>query len=77
MVTIKLLVAIYDKRDLLLPADQDHLFDDVEIHLAFSTTSLQNWLTNTYQGLFADSISKAKKRALDGVHSIQSCFNPV
>jgi hypothetical protein len=61
--------AIYDEREPLLPTDKDHLFDDVKIHLAFSTTSLQNWL-NTYQGMFTDSISKAKKRALDGVHSI-------
>jgi hypothetical protein len=57
--------AIYD-RHLLLPADQDHLFDDVEFHLTFSTISLQNWL-NTYQGMFTDSISKAKKRATEGV----------
>jgi hypothetical protein len=58
--------AIYEDRDLLLPADQDHLFDDIEFHLTFSTISLQNWL-NTYQGMFTDSISKAKKRATDGV----------
>jgi hypothetical protein len=58
--------AIYQDRHLLLPADQDHLFDDVEFHLTFSTTSLRNWL-NTYQGMFTDSISKAKKRATEGV----------
>jgi hypothetical protein len=57
--------AIYEDRELLLPADQDHLFDDVNTHLAYSTNSIRNWL-NTYQGLFTDSISKAKKRALDG-----------
>jgi hypothetical protein len=68
--------AIYDDRDLLLPADQDHLFHDVEFHLTFSTISLRNWL-NTYQGMFTDSISKAKKRATDGVQSIRSYFNPV
>jgi hypothetical protein len=67
------LCAIYEDRELLLPADQDHLFDDVNTHLAYSTNSIQNWL-NTYQGLFTDSISKAKKCALDGVHSIQSYF---
>ena len=67
--------AIYDERNLLLPADQDHLFDDVNTHLAYSTNSIRNWL-NTYQGLFTDSISKAKKRALDGVCSIQSYFQP-
>ena len=67
--------AIYDERELLLPADQDHLFDDVNTHLAYSTNSIRNWL-NTYQGLFTDSISKAKKRALDGVHSIRSYFQP-
>jgi hypothetical protein len=61
--------AIYDDRKLLLPADQDHLFDDVNTHLAYSTNSIQNWL-NTYQGFFTDSISKAKKCALDGVCSI-------
>jgi hypothetical protein len=32
--------AIYHDRHLLLPADQDHLFDDVEFHLTFSTISL-------------------------------------
>jgi hypothetical protein len=32
--------AIYNDRDLLLPADQDHLFDDVKFHLTFSTISL-------------------------------------
>jgi hypothetical protein len=58
--------AIYNDRNLLLPADLDHLFDDVEYHLTFSTISLQNWL-NTYQGMFTDSISKAKKRATEGV----------
>jgi hypothetical protein len=67
--------AIYDDRKLLLPADQDHLFDDVNTHLAYSTNSIQNWL-NTYQGLFTDRISKAKKRALDAVCSIQSYFQP-
>jgi hypothetical protein len=65
--------AIYDERELLLPADQDHLFDDVNTHLAYSTNSIRNWL-NTYQGLFTDSISKAKKRVLDGVCSIRSYF---
>jgi hypothetical protein len=29
--------AIYDEREHLLPADQDHLFDDVETHLTHST----------------------------------------
>jgi hypothetical protein len=58
--------AIYNNRELLLPADQDHLFDDVDFHLSFSTNSLCNWL-NTYQGMFMDSISKAKRRATDGV----------
>jgi hypothetical protein len=67
---------IYDKHKLLLPADQDHLFDDVEFHLTFPTTSLQNWL-NTYQGMFTDSISKAKKCTFDSVQSIQSYFNPL
>jgi hypothetical protein len=47
--------ALYDDRELLLPADQDHLFDDVNTHLAHSTNSIQNWL-NTYQGLFTHSI---------------------
>jgi hypothetical protein len=61
--------AIYEDCDLLLPADQDHLFDDIKFHLTFSTISLRNWL-NTYQGMFMDSISKAKKRATDGVRSI-------
>jgi hypothetical protein len=61
--------AIYKDRKLLLPADQDHLFDDVNTHLAYSMNSTQNWL-NTYQGLFTNSISKAKKRVLDGVRSI-------
>jgi hypothetical protein len=69
------LCAIYDDRKLLLPADQDHLFDDVNTHLAYSTNSIQNWL-NTYQGLFTDSISKAKKCVLDGVRSIRSYFQP-
>jgi hypothetical protein len=68
--------AIYEDRDLLLPADQDHLFDDVQTHLEKSTHSLQNWF-NTYQGLFTDSISKAKRRALDGVRSIRSYFAPI
>jgi hypothetical protein len=67
--------AIYEERELLLPADQDHLFDDVNTHLAYSTNSIRNWL-NTYQGLFTDSILKAKKRALDGVCSIRSYFQP-
>lgn len=67
--------AIYDDRHLLLPADRDHLYDDVETHLEKSTNSLQNWL-NTYQGLFSDSISKAKRRALEGVRSIRSYFAP-
>jgi hypothetical protein len=67
--------AIYDDRELLLPADQDHLFDDVNTHLAYSTNSIRNWL-NTYQGLFTDSISKAETRALDGVRSIRSYFQP-
>jgi hypothetical protein len=67
--------AIYDNRDLLLPADQDHLFDNVEFHLTFSTISLQNWL-GTYQGMFTNSISKAKKHATESVRSIQSYFNP-
>jgi hypothetical protein len=67
--------AIYDDRNLLLPADRDHLYDDVETHLEKSTTSLQNWL-NVYQGLFSDSISKAKRRALEGVRSIRSYFAP-
>ena len=67
--------AIYDNRKLLLPADQDHLFNEVNTHLAHSTNSIRNWL-NTYQGLFNDSISKAKKRALDGVRSIRSYFQP-
>jgi hypothetical protein len=67
--------AIYDKRHLLLPADQDHLFAEVETHLVSSTNSLRNWL-NTYQGMFSDSISKAERRALDGVRSIRSYFAP-
>jgi hypothetical protein len=33
--------------------------------------------SNTYQGMFTDSISKAKKRATEGVRSIRSYFNPV
>jgi hypothetical protein len=32
------ILAIYNNPDLLLPADQDHLFDDVKFHLTFSTT---------------------------------------
>jgi hypothetical protein len=67
--------ALYDDRKLLLPANQDHLFDDVDTHLAHSTNSIQNWL-NTYQGLSTNSISKAKKRALDGIRSICSYFQP-
>jgi hypothetical protein len=67
------LCAIYDDHELLLPADQDHLFDDVNTHLAYSMNSIQNWL-NTYQGFFTHTISKAKKRVLDGVCSIQSYF---
>ena len=65
--------AIYDERELLLPADQDHLFDDVNTHLTYSMNSIRNWL-NTYQGLFTNSIFNAKKRALDGVRSIRSYF---
>jgi hypothetical protein len=53
------LCAIYDDHKLLLPANQDHLFDDVNTHLAYSTNSIQNWL-NTYQGLFTDSIPKQR-----------------
>jgi hypothetical protein len=68
--------AIYNDRDLLLPADQGHLFDDVKFHLTFSTISLQNWL-NTYQGMFTDSISKAKRCVTEGVQSIQSYFHLV
>jgi hypothetical protein len=56
-------------------ADQDHLFDDVETHLTHSTTTLQNWL-NTYQGLFSDSFSKAKRLTLQGIPSILSYFAP-
>jgi hypothetical protein len=32
--------AIYEDRESLLPADQDHLFEDVNTHLAYSTNSL-------------------------------------
>ena len=67
--------SIYADRELLLPADQDHLFDDVESHLAKTTYSLRNWL-NTYEGLFTDSITKAKRRALAGVRTIRSYFAP-
>jgi hypothetical protein len=68
--------AIYDERDLLLPDDQDHLFDDVDTHLSHSTTTLKNWIS-TYQGMFSDSISRAKRRAVHGVRSIRSYFAPV
>jgi hypothetical protein len=68
--------AIYDARDLLLPADRDHLYDDVQTHLEHSTTSLQNWL-NTYRGMFTVSIETAKRRALAGVRSIRSYFAPI
>ena len=65
---------IYDSRDAMLPADRDHLEDDVEDHLAGKTTKrLQNWL-NTYRGLFKKSISEAKKRSVTGVQSIRSYF---
>jgi hypothetical protein len=67
--------AIYNERDLLLPDDQDHLFDNVETHLSHSTHSLQNWI-NTYQGMFSESISRAKRRALQGVRSIRTYFAP-
>jgi hypothetical protein len=67
--------AIYEDQELLLPADQDHLFDNVDTHLAKSTQALQNWL-NTYQLMFTDSIKKAKRRAIDGVRSIWSYFAP-
>ena len=50
---------IYDSRDAMLPADRDHLEDDVEDHFTGKTTKrLQNWL-NTYRGLFKKSISEA------------------
>lgn len=65
---------IYDSRDTMLPADRDHLEDDVEDHLTGKTTKrLQNWL-NTYRGLFKKSISEAKKRSVTGVQSIRSYF---
>jgi hypothetical protein len=67
--------AIYEDHDHLLPADQDHLFDDVDTHLTQSTTTLRNWL-NVYQDLFTDSIAKAKRRALLGVRSIRTYFQP-
>jgi hypothetical protein len=72
----KELRAIYEDRELLLPADQDHLFEHVDIHLAKSTQSIQNWL-NTYQPMFTDSIKKARRRAVDGVRSIRSYFAPI
>jgi hypothetical protein len=68
--------AIYEDRELLLPADQDHLFPDVETHLQHSATSLRNWVT-TYGPMFTDSISRAKRRALLGVRSIRTYFAPV
>jgi hypothetical protein len=67
--------AIYNQRNLLLPVDQDHLFDDVETHLTHSTIAIRNWI-NTYGGMFADSISRAKQRATLGVRSIRSYFAP-
>jgi hypothetical protein len=72
----KELRAIYENRELLHPADQDYLFDNLDTHLAKSTQSIRNWL-NTYQPMFTDSIKKAKRRALDGVHSIRSYFAPI
>jgi hypothetical protein len=69
------LQAIYNDRDHLLPADQDHLFDDVETHLTHSTTTIRNWM-KVYGGMFTDSISRAKQRATLGVRSIRSYFAP-
>jgi hypothetical protein len=43
--------------------------------LTHSTTAIRNWF-NTYGGMFADSISRAKQRATLGVRSIRSYFAP-
>jgi len=67
---------IYDNRDLYLPNDRDVLFDNVDEHLEkSSTTALLNWYS-TYQPMFAHSIREAKKRAIQGVRSIRSYFQP-
>jgi hypothetical protein len=41
--------AIYDDRKLLLPVDQDHLFDDVNIPTSSTSQQIHQWRNNLKQ----------------------------
>ena len=64
---------IYDKRNQLMPNDQQHLFDNIDTHLQKPTRSLINWY-NTYQPMFSHSIKEAQRRSLLGVRSLRHYF---
>ena len=64
---------VYEQRPHMLHSDRECLFDTVEEHLRFSTTSLVNWY-QTYQPLFIHSVQQAASRAFHNVRSIRSYF---
>jgi len=69
------LTAIYEQKLAYEPSIQDLLYDRMEDHMTHhSTASIGNWLA-VHETTFLQSMKTVKKRAIQGMRSIQSYFS--
>lgn len=67
---------IYQRRHDLEPRVQDLLFANVEQHYEVPTFITKNWLAS-HTGLIRESLRRVKAKAIQGVRSIRTYFNPI
>jgi hypothetical protein len=66
---------VYQQRPFMEPSVQELVMENAEAHTAQPLTHTRNWLAPN-AGLFKESIRRVKKRALTGVRSIRTYFQP-
>ena len=66
---------VYQQRPFMEPSVQELLMENAEAHTAQPLTQTRNWLAQN-AGLFKESIRRVKKKALTGVRSIRTYFQP-
>ena len=66
---------IYRDRNLMEPQVQALLHDSPDDHAQHSVTTVRNWIA-TNRNLFKQSVRRVKTKALQGVRSIRTYFQP-
>lgn len=66
---------IYQLQHMMEPSIQDLLYDTPEDHQLQQLHITRNWLAQ-HSVLFKESVQRVKKRAIQGVRSIRSYFQP-